>query len=84
MRSLWDSSGTYVSLLDAQGREHVWIHLQEVNGHLSIGDEVEAGTLMGRANNSGNSRGDHLHYSIWTSTGRMRALDGEALLSNCD
>ncbi len=81
----YPANGTFVSLVDDLGREHVWVHLQEVsNTNWKSGDRIQAGTVIGKANNSGNSRGDHLHYTIWATVARQKPLDPEALMSSCN
>lgn len=54
--------GVHVRVEHADGYETVYAHLQELR--VSQGDEVAAGTLLGLADNSGNSFGSHLHLTL--------------------
>ncbi len=75
-------NGNFVRLEDSAGREHVFLHLHTVG--VEVGDTVTAFQQIGTANNSGNSRGDHLHYTIWRNSSRQQALDPEGLLAACE
>lgn len=44
--------------------ETVYAHLQAPASGLSVGDRVARGQLIGTADNTGNSRGDHLHLTL--------------------
>jgi len=44
--------------------ETAYAHLKAVKTGLSVGDEVKAGDLIGFADNTGNSRGSHLHLLL--------------------
>ncbi len=78
----YPGNGNFVRIEDYAGREHVFLHLHTVG--VEVGDLVTAFHPIGTANNSGNSRGDHLHYTIWRDSSRLRALDPESLLAACE
>lgn len=44
--------------------ETVYGHLQEVGGLLAVGSAVTRGEPVGLSDNTGNSRGDHLHLTL--------------------
>lgn len=75
-------NGNFVRVVDSAGREHVFLHLHTVG--VEVGDTVTAFQQIGTANNSGNSRGDHLHYTIWRNSSRQQALDPEGLRAACE
>ncbi len=55
------------------GRMHVFVHLHTIG--VQVGDTVTAFQQIGTVNNSGNSMGDHLHYTIWRDSSRTELLD---------
>lgn len=67
-----------------------YYHLLSANEGLSVGDEVEAGDVIGKLGNTGNSHGAHLHFMIYFSDkvdqyGRSqnkRLIDPEPVLIN--
>ncbi len=75
------ANGNFVRIVDSQGREHVYLHLNTVG--VRVNQTVAQGAVIGAANNSGNSLGDHLHYTLWADEAHSQALDGEALADNC-
>ena len=75
------ANGNFVRIVDSQGREHVYLHLNTVG--VRVNQTVAQGAVIGTANNSGNSLGDHLHYTLWVDEAHSQALDGEALADNC-
>lgn len=62
--------GNAVYLRHAGGYRTTYAHLQQVN--VAKGDEVAGGQLLGLAGNTGNSRGAHLHLTLYQdgATGR--------------
>lgn len=54
--------GTHIRIDHADGYETIYAHLQEVN--VQPGQVVEAGSLLGLADNTGNSFGSHLHLTL--------------------
>ena len=75
------ANGNFVRIVDSQGREQVYLHLNTVG--VRVNQTVAQGAVIGAANNSGNSLGDHLHYTLWADEAHSQALDGEALADNC-
>lgn len=54
--------GIHVRILHAEGYETISAHLQEAL--VAAGDGVKGGDLIGLADNTGNSFGDHLHLTL--------------------
>lgn len=59
--------GNYISVGDAQGRRHLYCHLESVS--VKTGDTVDVGTVLGIMGSTGNSTGVHLHYQINSADG---------------
>jgi murein DD-endopeptidase MepM/ murein hydrolase activator NlpD len=55
--------GNSVRVQSADGRVLLYAHLSE--NVVNLGDEVEAGQLLGIMGNTGNSHGAHLHLSVY-------------------
>jgi murein DD-endopeptidase MepM/ murein hydrolase activator NlpD len=59
-------AGVYVVITGAgEGRDYVYMHLQEGSLTLKQGDSVRTGAVIGRVGNTGASSGAHLHFEIW-------------------
>ena len=56
-------NGNFVRVRHADNSEGTYLHLHTVG--VAVGDPLEAGQVVGTANNTGNSDGDHLHYTHW-------------------
>ncbi|MBK8984844.1 MAG: M23 family metallopeptidase [Chloroflexi bacterium] len=54
--------GRHLRIAHQDGYETIYAHLESVN--VSVGQVVEAGSLIGRADNTGNSFGSHLHLTL--------------------
>ncbi len=54
--------GRHLRLEHADGYETIYAHLESIA--VSVGQQVEAGALLGRADNTGNSFGSHLHLTL--------------------
>lgn len=54
--------GKHVRIRHAQGYRTIYAHLDEVL--VSVGDQVKARHLIGRADSTGNSTGNHLHLTL--------------------
>jgi murein DD-endopeptidase MepM/ murein hydrolase activator NlpD len=52
---------------------------------VAVGDQVVPGQVIGTANNTGNSFGDHLHYTHWIDrySNPKVAADPEGLHGDC-
>jgi murein DD-endopeptidase MepM/ murein hydrolase activator NlpD len=56
--------GNHVVIDHGNGEFSVLGHLQRGSLRVSVGDSVEAGRVIGRVGNSGNSNGSHLHFNL--------------------
>ena len=54
--------GIHIRLQHQDGYQTVYAHMEEA--FVSQGDMVEAGSVLGLADSTGNSRGPHLHFSL--------------------
>lgn len=61
------SLGSYVILYHGDGYYSVYSHLSGI-AHLSCGDIIKAGSLIGYAGNTGSSLGVHLHLALFYSS----------------
>lgn len=55
--------GNYVVFKDSNGIEHLYGHMIEPSPY-SKGDNVSAGTVIGRVGSTGRSTGPHLHWEV--------------------
>ncbi len=60
----WDSKGggNYIKVKHFNRFETSYLHLSEIYYH--VGEKVNAGFIIGKSGNSGNSTGPHLHFSV--------------------
>jgi murein DD-endopeptidase MepM/ murein hydrolase activator NlpD len=56
--------GNFVSIDHGNGEFSVLGHLRMGSVRVAVGDRVRRGDVVGRAGNSGNSNGVHLHYNL--------------------
>jgi len=80
--------GNFVIIQHAPGVYTELVHLQAGSVHLSVGDTVRRGDVVGRCGCSGNATTPHLHLGLLTSidpitTGRMK-LTGYQVLAGED
>lgn len=61
-----DLAGNYVTVLDDYGFYYTYCHMIELSTHVEIGDQVQAGDVIGNVGDTGNSDAPHLHVSIIT------------------
>jgi len=59
-------NGNFVRINYADGTQGVYLHMETVN--VTPGQVVTVGQLVGTSNNTGDSTGPHLHYSLWQSS----------------
>lgn len=61
--------GQIIWIYGPRGSWHYYAHLDGFKRGLEVGDQVEAGDVIGYVGNSGNARGGapHLHYGIYLS-----------------
>ena len=76
-------NGNFIRVVHADGSEGTYLHLHSVD--VAVGDQVVPGQVIGTANNTGNSFGDHLHYTHWIDrySNPKVAADPEALHGDC-
>lgn len=73
------SNGNYVRIdYDGGVGQGVYLHLEGVN--VAAGERVLLGTQIGTADDSGNSFGDHLHYTRWVDN---NPANGATIMGNC-
>jgi murein DD-endopeptidase MepM/ murein hydrolase activator NlpD len=58
-------AGYYVVVRGADGRDYVFMHLEEGSTIVQKGQPVRAGQQLGRVGSTGESSGPHLHFEIW-------------------
>lgn len=80
--------GNLIMIAHDDGTFGNYVHLQYGGAVVEVGDEVQAGQLIGYSGNTGITSGPHLHFDVRVplTTGRMqsipfsfRGLDGEAI-----
>ena len=54
--------GVHLRLDHAEGYQTIYAHLQEIR--VQVGQQVQAGSLLGLADDTGNSFGSHLHLTL--------------------
>jgi murein DD-endopeptidase MepM/ murein hydrolase activator NlpD len=69
-----------VSEINGKRYRHIYEHLLGYQHH--VGSKVLAGELIGWADNTGYSAGDHLHLQVEEWRGKWVPIDPEPLLSN--
>jgi murein DD-endopeptidase MepM/ murein hydrolase activator NlpD len=63
------AAGHYVVIdADGSGTDYVYMHLTE-RSPFGRGDKVVAGQRIGTVGDSGNARGCHLHFELWSAPG---------------
>ena len=60
-------AGNYV-VVDGSTGDHAYMHLQS-RSPLRVGARVRAGQVLGAVGTTGNARGCHLHFELWTEPG---------------
>jgi murein DD-endopeptidase MepM/ murein hydrolase activator NlpD len=67
-RKYHSAAGHYVVIDTADGTDYVYMHLAEASP-FSPGDLVATGQRIGAVGDSGNARGCHLHFELWSAPG---------------
>jgi murein DD-endopeptidase MepM/ murein hydrolase activator NlpD len=68
-RKFHSAAGHYVVIdADDSGTDYVYMHLAE-RSPFSRGDTVATGQRIGSVGDSGNARGCHLHFELWSAPG---------------
>lgn len=62
------AAGNHVVISTADGTDYVYMHLAEPSP-FSVGDSVATGQRIGSVGDSGNARGCHLHFELWSAPG---------------
>lgn len=62
-------SGNFVRILHDDGTMGVYLHLTRGSVAVREGQRVEAGSLLARSGNTGNSTGPHLHFVVQRNVG---------------
>lgn len=70
------AAGNYVLIDHDNGEYSLLAHFKQGSVTVQVGDEVEAGQLLGSCGNSGNSSEPHIHYHLQNSP---VPLEGESL-----
>jgi len=60
-----DGAGHYVVVSGDDGRDYVFMHLQDGSVIVQKGQQVAAGERLGAIGSTGRSSGPHLHFEIW-------------------
>jgi murein DD-endopeptidase MepM/ murein hydrolase activator NlpD len=58
-------AGHYLVIRGDDGRDYVFMHLQDGSLAVTKGQAVTAGQRIGSVGSTGDSRGSHLHFEIW-------------------
>jgi murein DD-endopeptidase MepM/ murein hydrolase activator NlpD len=74
----YHSAAGYYLVIDGyeSSYDYVYMHLQD-RSPFKAGDKVRTGQMIGRVGDSGNARGCHLHFEMWSAPGWYDG--GEAL-----
>lgn len=67
--------GNHIIVKHADGVESLYAHLSKIN--VTVGQQVQAGNIIGKVGSTGRSTGPHLHFEIETKSGKV---DGEQWL----
>lgn len=59
-----DPAGNFVRILHDDGTHSAYLHLQRGSVAVKPGQQVKAGTLLGKSGNTGRSTGPHLHFVV--------------------
>lgn len=68
--------GNYVRIDHGNGYETIYAHLEKDTITVSQGQEVQAGTVLGKMGSSGNSTGIHLHFEMRKNGTRIDPTKG--------
>jgi murein DD-endopeptidase MepM/ murein hydrolase activator NlpD len=60
-------AGYYVVVAGDDGRDYVFMHLQEGSTAVAKGQTVLAGQRIGLVGHTGDAQGPHLHFEIWVN-----------------
>jgi murein DD-endopeptidase MepM/ murein hydrolase activator NlpD len=61
----FDAAANYIQIKHADGTCGEYVHLEAGGAAVRVGQHVEAGELIGRSGNTGNSTEPHLHFGVF-------------------
>ncbi len=59
-----DARGNYITIKHPHGEYSTICHFEKGSISVEIGDLVEAGQILGKVGNSGNTQGPHIHFQV--------------------
>lgn len=62
------AAGNYIVMQTGDGRSYAMMHMLE-KSPLSVGDELQPGTPVGKVGETGRASGCHVHFELWTAPG---------------
>jgi hypothetical protein len=75
-------NGNFVRVAHDDGTAGAYLHLHSIDPAIQLGSRVFVGQTLGTANDTGESFGDHLHYTNWITHGTS-AENPEINHGNC-
>jgi len=76
-RGCWETGcgqfANFIVVLHDDGTTGEYYHLQQDGAHVSEGDRVVAGQLIGSSGNTGHTTLPHLHFAVYRPTDRARS-----------
>jgi len=64
------STGNYVKILHDDGTHTIYMHMLKGSVAVKVGDEVKQGDKIGEVGSTGESTGNHLHFTIVDANGK--------------
>jgi hypothetical protein len=78
----FSSSGNFVIVRHAELEYSAYLHLQQGSIKVRVGENVNAGQILGRCGNSGNSSTPHLHFQLMNAPVPQNACGFPAVFNN--
>ena len=66
-------NGNFIEVNHDDGTVGVYLHLMEV--YVKVGEAVDAGFAIGKTNDTGRSRGPHVHYTEYKNKSKKRSIE---------
>ena len=60
----WSNYGNHVRIVHDDDYKTIYSHAAQISGEIVVGGDVPGGALLGLANSTGNSSGNHLHFGM--------------------